>query len=70
MTKRFYVASNLMTDGTAERKGWLRLHSEAIEEAKQRLTKEPHTEKCYVVEVVTVVERESLPYVVSAIRRN
>ena len=69
MTKRFYVASNLMTDGTADRKGWMRLHGEAIEEAKQRLIKEPHTEKCYVVEVVTVIRRPQPQVIIEHVRK-
>jgi hypothetical protein len=69
MTKRFYVSSDKMTNGTADRMGWMRLYPEAVEEAKARLKRNPNLEKCFIVEVIAVVERENPPFVVSRIRK-
>lgn len=69
MTKRFYVASNKMTDGTADRYGWMRILPDAINEAKTRLLNHSHLECVYVVEVVRIVRRENPPIVVEEVRR-
>lgn len=69
MTRRFYVASNRMTNGEAERYGWMKLKGEAIAEGKKRLAEHPELDKVYIVEVVTVIEREEPPFVVSEVRK-
>ena len=74
MTKRFYVASNKMSNGIADERGWLRTYSEAVEEAKERLNTVKNSDgrplnAVYVVEVVAIIEREETPIRVVEVRK-
>jgi hypothetical protein len=68
MTKRFYMGTNhIGPKGKAD--GFLKLLSEAIEDAKEYLESNPECEERYIVEVVKVVRRERVPIVVESIRK-
>lgn len=64
MTRRFYMGAASLREGNPP----LKLMSEAIQEAKDYLSNHPECEERYIVQVVKVVRRASVPCIVEDVR--